>query len=390
MAKPDDILNALRNVQDPELHKDLVALDMVKDIVCDGAKVSFKLNLTTPACPLKDRLLSEAKEAVLKIPGVKYVQVDFIADVRRSPSLAGGKVLPSGIRNVIAVASGKGGVGKSTVAVNLAVSLSKTGARVGLLDADIYGPNVPMMMGIRESERPSVTPQKQLIPFENHGVKVISIGFLVEPGKPIIWRGPMLHGVIRQFLSSVQWGELDYLIVDLPPGTGDAPLSLVQSTPLSGAVIVTTPQEVALSDVRRSIGMFNEVRVPILGVIENMSGLICPHCSKNIEIYHGEGGKLLSEEFEAPLLGKIPFSPSVGLSGDSGTPIVISEPGSPQAKALFDAAEKTAARISVLNAGVPLTTASPSMGEAARSAGEGEPLTPTLSNRGRGSQKREP
>jgi len=257
-------------------------------------------------------------------------------------------ILPKGIGSVIAIASGKGGVGKSTTTVNLAVQLQKTGARVGIVDADVYGPNIPMMMGIPETERPCVTPEQHLIPFENHGVQVMSIGFLVEPGKAVIWRGPMLHGIIRQFLNSVEWGELDYLLVDLPPGTGDASLSLVQTVPLSGAVIVTTPQQVAQSDVRRSIAMFNDVRVPLLGLIENMSGLECPHCHKDIALFEGDGGRLLSKEYAMPLLGKVPFDSSVGKAGDIGTPISISQPQSTQAQAFRQTAESVIARVRIL------------------------------------------
>jgi ATP-binding protein involved in chromosome partitioning len=347
----NDILNALRQVQEPELHKDLVTLNMIRDLTLEDGKVGFTVMLTTPACPLRGQIQEEARQAVLKVPGVKMVDVKLSAEVNRDSRLMDSKVLPAGVKNIIAVASGKGGVGKSTTAVNLAVSLQRSGAKVGLLDADIYGPNIPMMMGIPEKERPSVNAQEQLIPPEHYGVKVISIGFMVDPGKPIIWRGPMLHGVIRQFLGSVQWGELDYLVVDLPPGTGDAPLSLVQSVPLSGAVIVTTPQAVALSDVRRSIAMFNEVRVPILGLIENMAGLQCPHCKKEIELFSGQGGTVLSKEYNVPLLGQIPFDPSIGQSGDQGKPIVIAKPESAQAQAFLKAAEWVAARVSVLHAG---------------------------------------
>ncbi len=347
----DDILNALRQVQEPELHKDLVTLNMIRDLSVDGGQVSFTIMLTTPACPLRGQIQDEARQAVLKVPGVKAVEAKLSADVNRDTRLFESKALPGGVRNVIAVASGKGGVGKSTTAVNLAVALKQSGARVGILDADIYGPNVPMMMGLPETERPSVNEEKHLIPMESYGIKVMSIGFLVDPGKPIIWRGPMLHGVIRQFLGSVQWGDLDYLIVDLPPGTGDAQLSLVQSVPLSGVVIVTTPQAIALSDVRRSIGMFNEVRVPILGVIENMAGLDCPHCHTQIDLFDGKGGTVLSKEYDVPLLGQVPFDPSIGQSGDQGKPIVLARPESAQAKAFAKAAEWVAARVSVLNAG---------------------------------------
>lgn len=347
----EDVIEALRSVQEPELHKDLVSLNMIRDLVCEGDHVGFTLMLTTPACPLRGRMQEEAKQAVLKVPGVKEVDVKLSAEVNRDSRLQDSKILPPGIKNILAVASGKGGVGKSTMAANLAVALQKSGAQIGLLDADVYGPNIPMMMGISEGERPSVNEKEQLIPFVGHGVKVISIGFLVGPGKAVIWRGPMLHGIIRQFLTNVEWGELDYLIVDLPPGTGDAPLSLVQTVPLLGAVVVTTPQEVALSDVRRSIAMFNEVRVPILGLIENMSGLECPHCHKSIQLFEGHGGDTLSKEFNVPLLGQIPFDPSVGQGGDRGIPIVISKPHSSQAQAFIKAAEWVAARVSVLNVG---------------------------------------
>lgn len=347
----NDILDVLRHVQEPELHKDLVSLNMVRDVVCDGGKVSFTLMLTTPACPLRDRMKAEAEQAVFQVPGVKSVNIKLDADVSRSGGRQGAPTMPSGIKNVIAVASGKGGVGKSTTATNLAVALRQEGARVGLLDADVYGPNIPMMMGLSEQERPGVNEQQQMIPFEGHGVKVMSIGFLVEPGRAVIWRGPMLNGAIRQFLTGVLWGNLDYLLVDLPPGTGDAPLSLVQMVPLSGAVVATTPQAVALSDVRRSIAMFSEVRVPVLGIIENMSGLDCPHCHHRIELYEGRGGEALSKEFDVPLLASVPFDPAVGQSGDRGAPIVISKPDSPQAQAFVRAAQWVAARVSVLNAG---------------------------------------
>ena len=346
-----DILNALRQVQEPELHKDLVTLNMIRELTLDGGDVRFTVMLTTPACPLRGQIQEEARQAVLKVPGVKTVEVKLGAEVNKDNRLSDNKALPAGVKNIIAVASGKGGVGKSTTAVNLAVALQQSGARVGLIDADIYGPNIPMMMGISEKERPAVNAEEQLVPFEHYGVKVMSIGFLVDPGKPIIWRGPMLHGVIRQFLGSVQWGDLDYLIVDLPPGTGDASLSLVQSVPLTGAVIVTTPQAVALSDVRRSIAMFKEVRVPILGLVENMAGLECPHCHKTVELYEGGGGAVLSREFDVPLLGQVPFDPSIGHSGDAGKPIVLSQPESAQAKAFQKTAEWVAARVSVLNAG---------------------------------------
>lgn len=241
--------------------------------------------------------------------------------------------------SVLAVASGKGGVGKSTTAVNLAVQFQQKGLRVGVLDADVHGPNIPIMLGITE-ERAGITPQQELIPFEGHGIKVMSIAFLVEPGKAIIWRGPMLHNLIRQFITKVAWGDLDILIVDLPPGTGDAPLSLVQSVPLSGAVVVTTPQLVSMSDVRRSLSMFGEVKVPVLGVIENMAGFYVEELKKTVPMFRGEGGRRLSEEFSVPLLAQIPFDPAVGDGGDRGVPISVSQPESVQAKAFGQAAER--------------------------------------------------
>jgi ATP-binding protein involved in chromosome partitioning len=350
MASQEAVLKALSAVQEPELHKDLVTLNMIREIVINGSTVRFTIMLTTPACPLRDRIKGEAEAAVLQLPGVDTVEIAFSAEVNRNQRLVDSKAMPAGIKNIVAVASGKGGVGKSTTAVNIAVNLQRSGARVGIIDADIYGPNIPMMMGVPELERPNVTADERLIPPVGHGIKIISIGFLVEPGKPIIWRGPMLHGIIKQFLGSVEWGELDYLIVDLPPGTGDASLSLVQTVPLSGAVIVTTPQAVALSDVRRSIGMFNEVRVPILGIIENMAGIDCPNCHHHIDMYSGNGGEALSKEYDVPLLGRIPFDPVVGQGGDSGMPVSLSRPDSVQAKAFATAAEWVAARISVLNA----------------------------------------
>jgi len=257
--------------------------------------------------------------------------------------------------SIIAVASGKGGVGKSTTAANLAVALQLSGAKVGLLDADVYGPNAPLMMGIPE-ERPTINDNQDLIPPVGHGVKVMSIAFLVDAGKAIIWRGPMLHNLIKQFLQKVVWGDIDYLVVDLPPGTGDAPLSLVQSAPLTGAIVVTTPQEVAVSDVRRSISMFNEVKVPVIGLVENMSGFYCAELGKVVPMFHGEGGRKLSQEYSLPLLGQIPFDPMVGDAGDKGTPITISHPDSVQAKAFRVLAEQVVRRVTELKSAAPRPT----------------------------------
>jgi ATP-binding protein involved in chromosome partitioning len=350
------ILAALSKVQEPELHKDLVTLNMIRDIRIDGSggtgsggtgsggtgsAVSFTVVLTTPACPLRTQIQSAAREAVAAIPGVTDVQVKLDANVPTDGRSRGLLNLP--IRNAIAIASGKGGVGKSTVSVNVAVLLAQSGARVGLLDADIYGPNVPTMMGVE-----FLPPMREdkLIPAEAYGVKLMSIGFLVKPGQPLIWRGPMLHSAIRQFLSDVEWGELDYLVVDLPPGTGDAALSLAQSLPLSGGVIVTLPQAVSREDATRSLEMFRQLNVPILGVVENMSYLELPDGS-HMDVFGSGGGKLLAEEATVPFIGSIPLDPAVRVGGDTGKPVTITHPESPVAKALHSVAEHIAAQVSV-------------------------------------------
>ena len=337
----DMVLGALSTVQEPELHNDLVSLNMIRDIQIDGGKVSFSIMLTTPACPLKNQIESESRAAVEAIPGVKIVDVIFDANVPSDGRQRGVLELP--IRNAVAIASGKGGVGKSTVAVNVAVSLAASGARVGLLDADIYGPNIPTMMGVQRL--PDSTDGK-LVPAEAFGVKVMSIGFLVKSDQPLIWRGPMLHSAIRQFLTDVAWGELDYLIVDLPPGTGDAGLSLAQTLPLSGGVIVTLPQQVSLDDARRGLEMFRQLNVPIIGVVENMSYLELPDGSK-MDIFGSGGGELLARQSGVPFIGSIPMDPTVREGGDSGVPVVVGAPDSMVAKALTSITKDVAAKISV-------------------------------------------
>lgn len=329
---PEAVLSALSKVQEPELHKDLVSLNMIRDLQIEGDRVSFTILLTTPACPLKGSIEESARQAALSVPGVKSVTIKMDASVPHDGRLRGLLNLP--VRNAIAVASGKGGVGKSTISVNLAVALARSGARVGLMDADIYGPNIPTMMGIREI--PGAKDNK-LIPAEAYGVKLMSMGFLVKPGQPLIWRGPMLNSAIRQFLADVEWGELDYLIVDLPPGTGDAALSLAQTLPLSGAVIVTIPQSVSLEDASRGLNMFQTLEVPILGVIENMRG----------EFFGAGGGEDLARMAGVPFLGAVPMEATVRVSGDTGEPVVAAHPESPAAQALQAIAEKVAARLSV-------------------------------------------
>jgi ATP-binding protein involved in chromosome partitioning len=329
---PQDILAALSKVQEPELHKDLVTLNMIRDLEVKEGAVTFSILLTTPACPLKDSIEKSARAAVLSLPGVKTVNIKMDANVPTDGRLRGLMQLP--VRNAIAVASGKGGVGKSTVSVNLAVALAKCGSRVGLLDADIYGPNIPTMMGIHDIPG---TKENKLIPAEAYGVKLMSMGFLVKPGQPLIWRGPMLNSAIRQFLSDVEWGELDYLIIDLPPGTGDVPLSLVQSLPLSGVVIVTLPQAVSLEDASRGLEMFRTLEVPILGVIENMRG----------EFFGSGGGEDLARIAKVPFLGAVPMEQLVRVGSDTGEPVVSSKADSKAAIALKSIAKQLAALISV-------------------------------------------
>jgi ATP-binding protein involved in chromosome partitioning len=341
------VLEALRAVRDPDLHKDIVALDFVKDLRIDGGKVAFTIELTTPACPVKESLKAEAEAAVGRLPGVDRVAVTMSARVTESRPILGGKGAIPGVKNVIAVSSGKGGVGKSTVAVNLACALQKTGASTGILDADVYGPDIPMMLGVRG--QPEVA-DKKIVPFQAHGLKVMSMGLLVAEDQPVIWRGPMLHSAMRQFLFEVAWGELDYLVVDLPPGTGDAQLSLSQQAHIMGAVIVTTPQDVSVLDVRKAIRMFQTVNVPILGVVENMAWFTPPGHTERYYIFGQGGGARIEREFSVPLLARIPIEIAVREGGDNGRPATVAAPDSDVAKVFADLAGKVAARISILNA----------------------------------------
>lgn len=341
MTTDNAILQALSGVQEPELHKDLVALDMIKDLEIQGGQVKFTIELTTPACPLKDEIRRDAEQAVLAVDGVTEVKIAFSSNVPHDGRSRG--LIEKPIRNAVAIGSGKGGVGKTTIAVNASVALAQAGAKVGLLDADIYGPNVPIMMGVDQLPPPQ---NERMVPAEAYGVKLISMSFLVKPEQPLIWRGPMLHSAIRQFIADVEWGELDYLIIDLPPGTGDAPLSVSQSLPLSGAVIVTLPQQVSLDDARRGLEMFRTMKVPILGVVENMSYLELPDGTK-MDIFGEGGAKKLAEEAGAPYLGMIPLDPNVREGGDAGVPVIIAHPESNVALALRSVSEAIAAKISV-------------------------------------------
>ena len=339
-----DVLGALRQVRDPDLHKDIVALNFVKDLKIDGGDVSFRVVLTTPACPVREQLEGAAREVVSALPGVTSVSVRMDAEVPQGRGL-NQKVSVPGVRNIVAVSSGKGGVGKSTVAVNLAVSLALDGARVGLLDADVYGPNVPLMLGAGEL-RPQIDVNK-LVPIEAHGVRLMSMAVLKPGDEPMIVRGPILHGLVRQFLQDVKWGELDYLIVDMPPGTGDVQLSLAQLVPVQGAVLVTTPQEVALADVRRALRMFETVAVPVLGVVENMSYFVAPDTGARYNIFGEGGGQKLAGQYGVPFLGAVPLGLDVREGGDRGVPVVVSHPDSPQARAFRRVAEEVAREVSI-------------------------------------------
>ena len=337
------VLDALRTVQEPELGGDLVTRNMIRDLVLDGSDVAFTIELTTPACPLKDQIESEVRKALEPI-GVTGIDLSWGATVRRAAPRAAEQLVP-GVKNVIAVASGKGGVGKSTVSVNLAVSLAKSGASVGLLDADITGPNIPMMMGV--DGQPVSSPTNKIVPLERHGVKVISIQFFVPEGQPIVWRGPLIGGAIQQFLRDVEWGELDYLVIDLPPGTSDAQLTLAQSVPISGTVLVTTPQDVALADVAKALAMLKRLNVPVIGLVENMSAFVCPHCGEATEIFGRGGGERFAAEHGLDFLGKVPLDVTVRQGGDAGVPAVAQREPGPAAVALDAVAGLVAARMSV-------------------------------------------
>jgi ATP-binding protein involved in chromosome partitioning len=331
-----DVLAALGTVIEPELHKDLVSLNMVRDVQVDGGQVAFTIVLTTPACPLRGQMEREASEAVMALPGVEEVKVSFDANVRQDSRIAGRLEIP--IKNIIAIASGKGGVGKSTVAVNMAVALAQQGAKTGILDADIYGPNIPMMMGLSRRDLPAPQDGK-LVPPVAYGVEVMSMGFLIPEGQAVIWRGPMLHGAIRQLFTDVAWSDLDYLIVDMPPGTGDATLTLAQSVPVTGGIIVSTPQNVALDDAQKGLIAFQKLQVPVLGIIENMAGDV-----------FGEGGaEQAAQRLHVPFLGRIYLDKAVREGGDAGRPMVAIHPDSATSQAFQKLASAVAARLSVLS-----------------------------------------
>jgi ATP-binding protein involved in chromosome partitioning len=338
------IYDALRKVRDPELGRDIVTLDMVKQVTVGADRIALSIDLTTPACPLKDEIERDVRSVLAEAGAPPQIDITWGAQVRRSVAGGGAQLVP-GVRNIVAVASGKGGVGKSTISTNLAVSLALDGATVGLLDADITGPNIPLMMGVEGS--PAASPEGRILPLERYGVKVISIQLFVPQGQPIVWRGPLVGGAIQQFLRDVDWGDLDYLVIDLPPGTSDAQLTLAQSVPISGAVMVTTPQQVALLDVDKAVSMFRRLSVPIIGLVENMSAFVCPHCGEATEIFGRGGGERFSKEQGIEFLGGIPLDVKVRQGADVGVPAVAQREPGPAAETLRALARTVAARMSV-------------------------------------------
>ena len=306
--------------------------------------MAFTIELTTPACPVKDQMREQAHSVVSALDGVTGVDIEMTAAVRAAATPDGGRAPIPGIKNIIAVGAGKGGVGKTTVSVNLAVALARYGGRVGIIDGDVYGPNVPIMLGI---DAQLESDGKKIVPAEKYGIRVVSMGFLTNASAPIIWRGPMLHGVVRQFFQDVRWGELDYLVVDMPPGTGDVALSLTQTVPVAGAVVVTTPQKVSLSDSRRAVGMYQKLNVPTLGIVENMSYYTCPGCETESDLFGRGGGERIAGDLGVPFLGQLPIYAPVRVGGDTGVPIVVSEPESAVARSFLDIAARAAAQVSI-------------------------------------------
>ncbi|HMF49896.1 MAG TPA: Mrp/NBP35 family ATP-binding protein [Candidatus Saccharimonadales bacterium] len=344
----DQIVEALRHVQDPELHRDIVSLGMVKELAIADGKVSFTVELTTPACPLRETIETDCKKALASIPGITKLEINFGAQVRGSKAGAGQTDLLPTVKNVVLVAAGKGGVGKSTVAANLAVALKMHGAATGLLDADIYGPSVPILMGVKgEPRKIEVDGVQKIEPTFAHGVPVMSIGFFLDSEQAVIWRGPMLGKALHQLMADVHWGELDYLVVDMPPGTGDVQITFSQQLKVSGALLVATPQQVALADVVRAKSMFDKVMIPIVGIIENMSYFICDGCGKEHDIFSRGGAQRAAERFKIPYLGEIPITPALREGGDAGVPILIQDPNSEVSKCFLEIAAKLAGQLSI-------------------------------------------
>jgi ATP-binding protein involved in chromosome partitioning len=350
------VLEALRAVKDPDLNRDIVSLKFVKNLRIDRGRVGFTIELTTPACPMKDQMRERARQTVAALPGVTEVDIEMTAQVRSTANLEMGKAPVAGVKNIIAVGAGKGGVGKTTVAVNLAVALSQMGTRVAIIDGDVYGPNVPLMLGI--NTQLTGDEHGKIIPAQQYGIQIVSMAFLTSDDSPVIWRGPMLHSVIQQFFREVRWDNVDYLIVDMPPGTGDVALSLSQAVPVAGSVVVTTPQTVSVADSRRAVRMYQKLNVPTLGLIENMSHFVCPECHHESDIFGKGGGEMLATEVGVPFLGRVPIYEPIRVGGDTGVPITIAEKESPAAEAFRAAARQLAAQLSIASykkGTIPLT-----------------------------------
>jgi ATP-binding protein involved in chromosome partitioning len=349
------VLDALKVVRDPDLNRDIVSLGFIKELAIDGGRVAFTIELTTPACPVKEQMRDQSRAAVMQVPGVSSVDVTMSARVREAVGGDGPRQPLPGVKNIIAVGAGKGGVGKTTLAVNLAIALAKCGGKVGMIDGDIYGPNVPIMLGMKGQ---LITDGQKIVPAEKYGLQVISMAFLTSDEAPIIWRGPMLHGALQQFFREVRWVDLDYLIIDMPPGTGDIALSLSQTVPVAGAIVVTTPQQVSLADTRRAIAMYKKLNIPPLGIIENMAYFTCPSCQHESDIFGHGGGEAMATELGVPFLGRVPIYQPIREGGDSGVPLMVSEPDSPASRAFMAAAERTAAQVSIASYSrptIPLT-----------------------------------
>ena len=340
----DAVLNALRSVAEPDIHKDIVSLGLVKDVVVNGARVAFTIELMAHASPWKQQVREQTEAAVRALPGVGSVDVHMTARVRSASQPDKGQPPLPGVKNVIAVGAGKGGVGKTTVAVNLALALARCGSRVGILDGDIYGPNVPIMLGLQTQ---LATDGKQIVPAEKFGLQVVSIGFLTNDDAPIIWRGPMLHQTVQQFVRGVAWADLDYLIVDMPPGTGDVALSLSQTVPVAGAIVVTTPQQVSIADSRRAVRMYQKLSIPTMGIVENMSYFACTNCHHESDIFGHGGGEDLARQMDVPFLGRLPIYQPIREGSDIGVPLVVAEPASAAARSFLTVAERTAAQVSI-------------------------------------------
>jgi ATP-binding protein involved in chromosome partitioning len=344
----EKILTALGKVQDPEIHRDIVSLGMVKNLGVSNGRVSFTVELTTPACPLRETIENDCKKALAEVPGITGLEISFGAQVRGSKAGAGQTDLLPTVKNVVLVAAGKGGVGKSTVAANLAVALKMHGASAGLLDADIYGPSVPMMMGVKgEPGKVEIDGGQKIAPVLAYGVPVMSIGFFLDSEQAVIWRGPMLGKALHQLMADVHWGDLDYLVVDMPPGTGDVQITFSQQLKVSGALLVATPQQVALADVVRAKSMFDKVNIPIVGIVENMSYFICDGCGKQHDIFSRGGAERAAERFKIPYLGDIPITPALREGGDKGVPILIQEPNSIVSKRFLEIAARLAGQLSI-------------------------------------------